>query len=304
MSNVSYSRYAIVAGCLMAVTALASCRPETNMDALKHDLEAVLAKYPDAEVGISVRDASQDLALDIDGDLEFHAASTMKVAVMIELFRQAEAGRFDLDDSLRITNQFTSIFDGSEYAIDEDSDAEIYSMIGDNMSIRDLMYRLITSSSNLATNILIGLVSADSVQATIEKMGTRHMRVLRGVQDLKAFDAGMNNTTTSSDLALLMEAIRDGGAVSADASAEMRRILKDVPVYLVIGKTPEDPVAHKTGSITGHHHDAGIVYPHAAEPYVLTILTRGITDEQMATGLGREISEVVYRHLRGSAGAE
>ncbi|NNE34712.1 MAG: serine hydrolase [Rhodothermales bacterium] len=271
-----------------------------NSESLKHDIQAALSRYPHAEVGVSVRDASRGVALDVNGDMVFHAASTMKVAVMIELYRQAEAGYFALDDSLRITNTFSSIVDGSTYSIEEDNDTEIYSMLGQSLPIRNLIYRLITSSSNLATNILVGLVSADSVQGTIERMGTRNMKVLRGVEDLKAFDAGLNNTTTSADLALLLEALRDGQAVSPGASAEMLEVMGDVPREMITaGPDERGKVAHKTGMITAHHHDAGLVLPDGGKPYVLVILTRGIADEEASARLGREISGIVYDHLRG-----
>jgi beta-lactamase class A len=274
-----------------------SCTAQMKSTDLRSEIEAVLTEYPDAHIGVSVRDASSGLSLDINGDSVFHAASTMKIAVMIELYRQAAEGRFSLNDSLEVKNEFTSIFDGSFFSVHEDSDSAIYGMLGQPMSIRDLIYRLITSSSNLATNILIELVTPDSVQATIEGLGTRHMTVLRGVEDLKAFEAGMSNTTTSADLAVLLEALRDGRAVSADASAEMLDIMFDVPDELITAG-PGSRVAHKTGMITAHHHDAGIVYPAGGEPYVLTILTRGIPDEETSTRLGRDIARVVYRRLR------
>jgi beta-lactamase class A len=271
-----------------------------NTNALKNEIAAVLVEYPDAEVGVSIRDLSREVTLDINGDLVFHAASTMKIAVMIELYRQSAEGYFGLDDSLQIANKFSSIVDGSAFSIGEDSDTEIYSMLGQRVPIRNLVYRLITSSSNLATNILIGLVTADSVQATIERMGTRHMEVLRGVEDLKAFDAGMNNTTTAADLALLLEALRDGEVVSSEASSEMLKIMSDVPLEMIMaGRGERGRVAHKTGMITAHHHDAGILFPDNGQPYILVILTRGIAEEQESTKLGRMISEVVYRHLRG-----
>ncbi len=285
------------------VVALASCTPAMESPDLRSEIESVIARHPDAEVAVSVRDASGGFSLDINGDSVFHAASTMKVAVMIELYRQAAAGRFRLEDSLLIANEFTSIFDGSPFSVEEDSDSEIYSLLGHRMSIRDLIYRLITSSSNLATNLLIEWVSPDSVQATIERMGTRRMKVLRGVEDLKAFEAGMSNTTTSSDLAILLEGLRKGSAVSPEASAEMVDIMADTPLELITGGDGSS-IAHKTGMITAHHHDAGIVYPESGDPYVITILTRGIQDEEVSTALGREISDVVYRHLRGTPVAE
>ena len=296
------SIHGLVALAVLALT-LTSCTAQMESTDLRSEIEAVLARYPEAQVGVSVRDASHGISLDIHADTVFHAASTMKIAVMIELYRQAAESRFSLDDSLVVTNEFTSILDGSTFSVEEDSDSAIYAKLGQRMSIRELINRLITSSSNLATNILIELVTPDSVQATIESLGTKNMKVLRGVEDLKAFEAGMSNTTTAADLAVLLEALRDSTVVSADASAEMVDIMAQVPSRLITAGH-ESRVAHKTGMITAHHHDAGIVYPADGEPYILTILTRGITDEKTSTRLGREISDIVYRRLRGAPASE
>ena len=172
---------------------------------LAERLDAVFELYGDVEVAVSVIDPSNDLVLHGNGSRLFHAASTMKVPVLIELFRQASLGRFSLDDSLLVRNEFKSIVDGSLYAIEDDSDDAIYKRLGGDMSLRELAYRMITVSSNLATNILIDFVSADSVQATSERLGTIRSTTLRGVEDILAFEQGLSNQMTSRDLATLME---------------------------------------------------------------------------------------------------
>lgn len=273
-------------------------------DALEKKLRESLKAYPNATVGVAVRDPSTGLKADINADVEFHAASTMKLAVLIELFRQAEAGRFAITDSLEIRNSFTSIFDGSIFSvgINDDSDKEIYASIGRRLSIQDLAYRLITSSSNLATNILVELVSADSVQRTIGQLGTQQMKVLRGVEDLKAFEAGMNNTTTASDLAILLEAILAERAASPASCESMLKILLDEPWNeLIRDALPQGTAAaHKTGAIEtrNHRHDAAIVYPPEVEPYILVILTRDAESDEIANNIGQTVSRVVFEHLR------
>lgn len=273
-------------------------------DALEKKLRESLKAYPNATVGVAVRDPSTGLKADINADVEFHAASTMKLAVLIELFRQAEAGRFAITDSLEIRNSFTSIFDGSIFSvgINDDSDKEIYANIGRRLSIQDLAYRLITSSSNLATNILVELVSADSVQRTIGQLGTQQMKVLRGVEDLKAFEAGMNNTTTASDLAILLEAILAERAASPASCESMLKILLDEPWNeLIRDALPQGTAAaHKTGAIEtrNHRHDAAIVYPPEVEPYILVILTRDAESDEIANNIGQTVSRVVFEHLR------
>ncbi len=233
----------------------------------------------------------------------FHAASTMKTPVMIEIFRQAEAGRFKLTDSLFVKNEFKSIVDGSPYKMDinEDSGDALYKKIGKKVSIYDLMYDMITVSSNLATNILIEFVGAKNVTATMRKLGAKNIQVLRGVEDLKAYRKGLNNTTTAKDLMLIMKAIATGKAGSKKDCDEMIRILKDqkfndmIPKYL----PKEVQVAHKTGSITGVHHDSGIVFLPDGRKYVLVILSKNLKDFDKATDEMAKISKDFYDYILG-----
>jgi beta-lactamase class A len=226
----------------------------------------------------------------------------MKVPVMIEVYRQADLGRFSLDDSIQVVNAFRSIVDGSPYSMDlgEDSDESIYEQIGRPMSIRDLVYQMITVSSNLATNLLIDYVSADSVQATSERLGTARMQTLRGVEDLKAYERGLSNRATAADLATLLDALRRGTAVSPDADRAMVGVLLDQQFNTLIpaGLPGDVRVAHKTGSITEIHHDAAIVYPLDGPPYVLVVLTEGIADEAVSAALAADIAAAVHAAIR------
>src|SRR5262249_4614197 len=210
----------------------------------------------------------------IQPDKEVHARSTMKVPVMIELFRQAEAGRLKLDEQLPIKNEFHSIVDGSVYqlSVGDDSDADVYKAVGRTMSLRDLCEAMITVSSNFAANLLIERLGAENIQKTVARLGADGMHVLRGVEDQKAFDKGLNDAGAARGLATLMFEMGKGKAVSAKADAEMVAILKRqksrdaIPAGLPEGTS----VAHKTGNITGIHHDAAIVY--GPRPYVLVVL--------------------------------
>ena len=290
----------------LLLTALAACQqqppaPTTVTPAtLQDSLEALIAQHPEATVAVAVRDSQTGTTLDILGDRSFHAASTMKVPVMIEVYRQAEAGRFALDDSLLVKNDFRSIVDGSAFSIEDDSDDAIYERLGQQMSVRDLVYQMITVSSNLATNLLIDFISADSVQATSERLGTTTMRVLRGVEDIKAYQQGLSNSATATDLATLLDALRRGAAVSPEADSAMVAVLLDQQFNEMIpaGLPADTRVAHKTGWITEIHHDAAIVYPAQGEPYVLVILTEGIVEEKASAALGAAITRLVHQALR------
>ena len=260
---------------------------------------------PGADVAVSYRDLGSRDSLDVNATTEFHAASTMKIPVMLEVFRSIEAGRMRLDQEVLLANQFQSIVDGSPYQLDakDDSDSSMYALVGQRVQVRQLLERMIVRSSNLATNTLISLVGADHAQATARALGATHIRVLRGVEDGKAYDAGLNNTTTSADLAVLLERIERNEAVRAESARQMKEILlrQELNDEIPAGLPPGTPVAHKTGSITAHLHDAAIVYPPHRAPYVLVVLTRNIPDATTARHLIADISRIVWRHATASA---
>jgi len=252
-----------------------------------------------AEVAVVMKTLDGRDEIRIDPDKTFHAASTMKVPVMIELFRQAEAGTLSLDEPLAVRNEFHSIVDGSVYqlSVDDDSDAEVYKAVGKTMTLRQLCDVMITVSSNFAANLLIERVGAANVRATVERLGATGMVVMRGVEDQKAFDKGMNNTTTAGALAVLMVKLAKGEAVSRKADAQMVAILKRQKFRDAIPSGVPDgiEVAHKTGSITKIHHDAAIVY--GPRPYVLVLLVRGIQEQKVSGPLMASISREIWDGL-------
>src|SRR5580765_630073 len=248
----------------------------------------------DASVAFRMLDGTGELML--RPDVEYHAASTMKVPVMIELFHQAHGGRIKLDDTLTIQNEFHSIVDRSAYALNpgDDSDAEVYKKVGGTMSYRELCEAMITVSSNFATNLLIERLGARNIQAIATALGAPGMHVVRGVEDSKAFEKGLNNATTARALLTLMERIAKGQAVDAAASEEMVAILKRQKFNdrIPAGLPPGPPVAHKTGEITKIQHDAAIVY--AERPFTLVVLVRGLEDPKAGSKLAADITRVLY----------
>jgi beta-lactamase class A len=262
--------------------------------------ELILASGAET-VGVAFYDLARGSELLINADENFHAASTMKVPVMMETFRQASEGRLSLDEKITIKNEFTSIADQSHYSITPESDSEttLYKRLGEKESIRELMRLMITVSSNLATNILIERVTAARVMELMNQLGAKNIRVLRGVEDSKAFEKGLNNSTTARDLMILLRLIAERKAVSPSASDEMVKVMLDqkfnegIPAGLPAGAK----VAHKTGSITRINHDAAIVLPPSRKPYVLVVLTRGIEEEKRAHRLIVDISRAIYEFV-------
>lgn len=267
---------------------------------VRAQIESRVARAPGALVGVAYIDLDTGDTLFINADSLMHAASTMKLPVMMRLFRESDAGRLPLNQRILVVNRFTSIVDGSPYAQDprDDSDSAMYKLVGDSVSIRDLVQHMITRSSNLATNTLIALANPDSVNAMMRSLGAKHMIVLRGVEDEKAFEKGLNNMATARDLAILLRDIETGKAASPASTDSMRAILlaQQFNEKIPAGLPPGTRVAHKTGDITAIAHDAAIVYPAGRAPYILVVLTRGIQKESVADSLIADVSRIVYRH--------
>ena len=284
-----------IAALTLAAGALRAAQATSPLEA---QVRALIATSG-AEIAVAARSVDGRFELLIDPDKPFHAASTMKVPVMIELFRQAAEGRLSLDDALPIRNEFSSIVDGSSYKLSEgdDSDKEIYAAAGRTLTLRQLNEAMITVSSNFAANLLLEKLGVENIRKTVTRLGAEGMNVLRGVEDQKAFDKGLNNTTTARGLLVLLEAIARGKAVGAAADKEMIVVLArqkfndGIPAGVPAGTR----VAHKTGSITRIQHDAGIVY--AGRPYTLVILVRGIDDQAKSKALIARISKLVYRSI-------
>jgi len=290
----------------------APARPRLPAGSLGSRIEEIAKRTTNANIAVAYVHLGTGAAFFMDETEPFHAASTMKVPVMMALFAAVENGQMRLDQPIAVKNEFTSIVDNTPFSLDpkEDGDPELYQALGSTRPMSELIRRMITRSSNLATNLLIEKVGASNVTDLMRRIGALDIRVLRGVEDEKAFKAGLNNRVTAKDLALALRALlpdADDPVFSAASREKMIEILKaqefneKIPAGLPAGT----PVAHKTGDITGIHHDAAIVFPPGKSPYILVVLTAGLTDEKAADQLIAQISRVVWesRERTGAAPA-
>src|ERR1700682_304105 len=250
-----------------------------------------------ADVAVAFRTRDGKSEWFFRADEPFHAASTMKIPVLIELFHQAREGKLRLDQPIAVHNEFHSIVDGSSYALDpgEDSDAGLYKFEGQTRTAAELSELMITVSSNLATNLLIEKLGIENIRAMVHSLNADGMKVLRGVEDNKAYDLGLNNTTTARGLLQLLEAVARGKAVDEEASRQMvaiperQKFREGIPAGLPAGTR----VAHKTGEITKIHHDAAIVY--APRPFVLVVLVRGLAESKESAEVIANVTRKLYR---------
>ena len=286
---------------LLPILLLLSCsgpKKKSELNQLESEIRNLM-QATEGDFGLAFRlldDSGKELL--INEKEVFHAASTMKTPVMIELFKQSAAGNFSLQDSILIRNRFKSILDGSTYSMDlgVDSQEALYRRIGEKGTIYELMYQMIINSSNLATNILIEEVDATNVTQTMRDLGAQDIQVLRGVEDLKAFEAGLSNTTTALDMMLIMEAIAKDKVVGSE---NMMEILSDQHFNELIPKhLPKTvKIAHKTGSITGVQHDAAILELSDGSRYVLVILSKNLVDEDAGKDSIAKISQLIYTYV-------
>lgn len=265
---------------------------------LRERVVARVNEVPGATVGVVFMEVGGGAAIFLNPDSVFHAASTMKVPVMIEYFRGIDAGRIRRNQELLLGTEFRSIVDGSPYSLDAsvDSDSSVFARVGQRVPLRWLVERMIVRSSNLATNTLIEVLGPGKVDATARSLGASRTKVLRGVEDGKAFQQGLNNQTSARDLAALLVAIESGKAASKRSCREMIDILaaQEFNDEIPAGLPPGTRVAHKTGWITGVNHDAALVYPPGRKPYVLVVLTKGIPERPVAQRLIADISRLVW----------
>lgn len=273
---------------LLLLLGCASAKP------LASSIDAVLAAHPQQTIAVAYHDLASGQTFERNGRVVFHAASTMKVPVMLGIFEAATRGELRLDQPVLVRNQFVSILDGSPYALEsrEDSDKALYEEVGRELPLENLVRRMIVRSSNLATNIVIELIGAKRIMALMKEIGANDIQVLRGVEDDKAYHAGMNNTTTAHDLMLVFKTLGERKAVNAEASNMMLDVLaaQEFNDGIPGGLPPGTRVAHKTGSITEIAHDAGIV----DSQYVLVVLTKGFKKHDDAEKVIAEISRIVW----------
>ena len=254
----------------------------------------------DGEFAIAYKDLSSDNQILYNEKVNFHAASTMKTPLMIEVFNQINEDKFNLYDSILIINQFKSIVDDSFFSLSdiEDSEKDLYEHLGKKKSIYSLVFDMITVSSNFATNLIIDYVGVENVNNTMRKIGANDINVLRGVEDIKAFEKGLNNTTTAYDLMIIFEKLAEGEIIDKFNSEKMIEILLNQKYKDKIGLyLPKNiRIASKDGIISSAVHDSGIVFLPDGRKYILVILSKNLNDIENASKLIAEVSKLIYEH--------
>ena len=267
---------------------------------LDEELERLAVDSKARAIAVALHDLESGLRFSRQGDRWFHAASTIKVAVLLAVFRAADEGRLRLDDSLHVRNRFVSAADGSPFRLNRDSDAmpELYKRIGRVAKISELAEGMIVASSNLATNLLLDYLTVEYARNVLRDAQADGVELRRGVEDHAAHEKGMNNEATADGLLALLSALR-GDFLTPKSKEQAIRILLEQRFDSMIpaGLPPHAVVAHKTGEISTACHDIGIVYLPEREPYLAVILTEFDTDRDGRRETVAAISTAIYRSI-------
>lgn len=252
-----------------------------------------------SRVGVALFDLESGLEFGYRLDEWFHAASTIKIPILVGVFAAVNRGEFVLHSRLHVRNRFLSVVDGSPYRLrsSRDANSEVHEALGKMMQIQELAHHMIATSSNLATNLLVELVGLESLQATMRELGVDDgIELRRGVEDDKAYEADINNRVTAFGLLKLLKLIAEEKAFSPQLSRRMMDILHSQEFNSGIpARLPEGTrVAHKTGEISTVAHDAGVVYPVKRKPYVIVILTEWHPDTGGRSETIARISKCVH----------
>lgn len=279
---------------------------KSDEGSLRASVEGIAEGSGARHVAVAFHDYATGETWDRDGDRWFHAASTIKVPVLLGVFAAVEAGLLHLEARVHVRNRFFSAADGTAYRIESGRDANsaVHASIGKTMKVIDLARHMIVTSSNLATNLLVDAVGLDRLREALEELGVTGIEIMRGVEDERAFAGGINNRVTARGLVEVLRLIEEEKAISAGASERMLEILhqQEFRSGIPAGLPDDARVANKTGEISTVAHDAGLVYLADRAPYALAILTEWEPDDSSGRRdtLAR-ISRAVYQHLTNEA---
>jgi beta-lactamase class A len=264
-------------------------------DPLRRAVAAIASDAGARSVAVAFHDYQTRTAWSYRGDEWFHAASTIKVPVLIGVFGAIARGELSLKARIHVRNRFLSVADGSSYRVGSSRDANsaVHRELGRTMKVGELARHMIVTSSNLATNLLVECVGIDAIRETLRGLSLEDgIEFRRGVEDERAYEGGINNRCTADGMLRVLRVIEERRAFGPEASEQMLGILHEQEFRSGIpaGLPGNARVANKTGEISTVAHDAGIVYLQERRPYALVVLTSW--EPEQASGRSEAIAAV------------
>src|SRR5689334_15778133 len=270
--------------------------------ALKKQIDQIAKESGAKAIAVALHDFETGFELHYHDDRWFHAASTIKVPILLGVFAAIDRGDLLPHSRVHVRNRFLSVVENIPFRVESarDANSAVHNATGKMMRVDELAYHMITTSSNLATNLLLGVIGPESVNETLRALHVEEgIELKRGVEDELAFEKGISNMVTANGLLKILVMLSEGKAFSPALSRRMMDILhgqefnQGIPARLPKGAR----VAHKTGEISTVAHDAGVVYLPKRKPYSLVILTEWDPTTSGRSRTIAAISHTIYEAL-------
>jgi len=267
------------------------CPKEATTDkeaALWHKLETEIRDidaHLDGVMGVAIEDLTTGHTFFLNPDEVLPQASSIKVTVLAELYRQHQVGKLKLDDPYTVN------------AADLVADSNIMGGLTPGVTRvtnRDLATMVVAVSDNSAANVLIDRVGMENVNAFLESLGLHHVRLRRKMMDLEAAGEGRENIATPREMMVLLDNLYHSKVLNRALTDDFFKVLatpKDswIPRYL-----PEDlKMANKPGSLEGVRNDSGVIF--ASRPYVICVMTTYLRNERDGEEAIAQVSRAAYR---------
>jgi len=273
--------------------------------ALRKQIEAIEKESGAKSVSVALHDSESGFELHYNADRWYHAASTIKVPILLGVFAAIDRGDLLPHSRVHVRNRFLSVVENVPFRVESGRDANsaVHAAIGKMMRVDELAYHMITTSSNLATNLLLGVIGPESVNDALRALDLDDgLELRRGVEDELAYEHDINNRVTADGLLRVLVMLAEGRAFSPALSRRMMDILHGQEFYQGIpARLPKGArVAHKTGEISTIAHDAGVIYLPKRKPYALVVLTEW---DPATSGRSRTIAAIshsIYEFLTRS----
>jgi beta-lactamase class A len=280
---------------LASVPGMAQCCPEKpaaeKREALWQKLQEELRGVDhglDGVMGLAVKDLTSGETFFIHGDEIMPQASSIKIAVLADLYLQAQQGKLKLTEEYVVRQE--DLVSGSDI------------MLGltpgqTRLTLRDLATMMVAVSDNSATNVLIRRVGMENVNAMLDSLGLHATRLRRQMMDLKAAGEGRENVSTPREMMTLLETIYRGKLLNKEMTADFIKMLSTHKESSLLQGLPDDvAAANKPGELEAVRNDSGIVLV-KTRPYVLCVMTTYLRDEKDGSAAIRKISALTYSYF-------
>jgi beta-lactamase class A len=275
--------------------AIAQCCPEQpkaeKQEILWRKLQDNIAKVDaslDGVLAVAIKDLASGKEFLLHGDEIMPQASSIKIAVLADLFLQAQHGKVKLTDDYVVRKE--DLVSGSDIMLGLTPGVT-------RLSLRELATIMVAVSDNSATNVLIGRLGMDDINSMLGNLGLKSTRLRRKMMDLNAAAEGRENVSTPREMMTLLEAVYSGKLLNKEMTADFIKILSTHKESSMLQGMPDDAIAaNKPGELEAVRNDSGIIFI-KGRPYILCVMTTYLKDEKDGSAAIRKIAELTYSYF-------